>query len=266
MRLCLFAVVALSALASAAEKQPFERYQSIIDRQMFGRPPRGFDPDKMPSEVSRTSDKELTAEQEKLQSALHFSVINVTEAGEVEVGFTDNSDPKAPAHYFLKVGESQNGWEVVEADPENATMTVVKDDIEVSLSLGDNSANGGGTTSAKGASSVPSPSAPSSSSAPSVAEGPRSPGLLGGIQSLRGRRQQRMEQLAKERAEQKAADDAKAAAEKEEREAREAEAKAEREANREQLRALQEELRRSREQREQQHDNGNEGNETDDAQ
>ncbi|MBR2838340.1 MAG: hypothetical protein IKE55_06145, partial [Kiritimatiellae bacterium] len=146
--------LALSALAAQAGKQPLSRYQSIIDRQMFGELPAGFDPTKMPSEVARSSGKqgqELTKEQEKLQSAIHFSAINVTPDGATAVGFTDNSNPKTPVHYYLKVGETRDGWKVTEADAKAATMTIEKGDIEVSLSLGGNSGKGGGTTAKAGA-------------------------------------------------------------------------------------------------------------------
>ena len=139
--------IALATDASA-ERQPYERYQSIVNRQMFGPLPVGFDPTKSPSEVSKSgsaAEKELTKEQEKVKSAIRFSVINVTPQGETAIGFTDNSDPKAPVHYYLKEGESRGGWTVKEADAKTATMTIAKDGIEVSLSLGGDSAKDGKT-------------------------------------------------------------------------------------------------------------------------
>jgi hypothetical protein len=152
MRLALtFAALLLLASAASAEHQPYDRYQSIVDRQMFGRPPAGFDPTKPASMVQKGEGKETTKEQEAIKSAIHFSVINLTPDGATAVGFTDNSDSKQPVHYYLKVGEEKNGWKVVDADPVKATMTVVKGEVEVSLSLGDNSAKGGGTTAAKDA-------------------------------------------------------------------------------------------------------------------
>ena len=51
--LLLPAILSAAALV-AAERQPISRYQSIIDRQMFGALPPDFDPTKMPSEVQRT--------------------------------------------------------------------------------------------------------------------------------------------------------------------------------------------------------------------
>ena len=233
------AFLSVSALVTAfAEKQPIERYQSIIDRQMFGPLPKDFDPTKMPSEVSRSSssaeEKELTQEQAQLQSAVHFSVINVDRDGKPVVGFTDNSDPKAPVHYYMHVGETQNGWLVKEANPEDATMTIAKGEVEVSLKLGDNSGKGGGKTSAAGAAAKP-------------AAGPRG-GLLGGTLGARRamRRQAEQAEVQKreaEQAEKEAARQAQAEQEKAEREA-------ERAQQRQQLMAIQEELRKAREEKE----------------
>lgn len=132
-------------LTVMAERQPFDRYQSIVDRQMFGAPPPGFDPTKMPSEVQKgLSEKELTQEQEKIRSAIRFSVINVDSDGRVEVGFTDNSDPQNVYHYFIKEGETAGGWTVEKADADNATMTISKDGISLDMALGDDSAGGAG--------------------------------------------------------------------------------------------------------------------------
>lgn len=255
-RQAVLAMLAVVPVVAMAEKRQIERYQPIIDRQMFGPLPPDFDPDKMPSEVSRGSssaaEKELTKEQEQLQSAVHFSVINIDRDGKPVVGFTDNSDPKAPVHYYMRVGESQNGWLVKEADPEKATMTIVKGEVEVALTLGDNSAKGGGKTSAANA------SASGASRTPFGARG----GLLGG--TLRARRAAR-EQAKQEAAQKSAAE----AAEKEAaRQAQVAQEKAEREAEREQQRqqllAIQEELRKAREDKERAaEENGNGNNDAD---
>ena len=137
-RPALLVVAACACLAASAERQPVERYQSIIDRQMFGQPPPNFDPTVPPGLVQKGSseEKELTREQEAVKSSIHFSAINVTPSGDVAVGFTDNSDSKMPIHYYLKVGEVRNGWKVLEADPVKATMKIAKGDIEVELDLG----------------------------------------------------------------------------------------------------------------------------------
>ena len=243
MKIVLLGAFALTvAFAGFAEKQPISRYQSIIDRQMFGPLPPGFDPTKSPNEVQKTSGKEekqLTQEQEKLQSSIHFSVINVTPEGATAVGFTDNSDPKAPVHYYLKVGEKRNGWEVKEADANKASMTIAKGDIEVSLTLGGNSAKDGGTSRAGG--TAPAATVPGTTRRPGMLGG----GLLGG--SLRARRLQRQQaaeaDAAKQREEQAAKDAERQAQAEQEKQQREAE----RAEQRQQLLAIQEELKRVRE-------------------
>lgn len=239
---CLF--VALTVLPAWAEKQPIERYQSIIDRQMFGPLPPGFDPTKSPNEVQKMSgkdEKQLTQEQEKLKSSIHFSVINVTPDGATAIGFTDNSNPKAAKHYYLKVGESCDGWTVKEANAEDAKMTIAKDDIEVSLSLGGNSAKDEGTTRSGGA----------AASATAENAGARRPGFLGGRLfgggSLRSkylrRKQEELAVAAKqeEEAEAKEAErQARAEQEKQQREAERAE-------QRQQFQAMFEEVKKMRE-------------------
>lgn len=231
----LLLAIASVAASAVAERQPFSRYQTILDRQMFGELPADFDPTKMPSEVQRTSSKqgqELTKEQEKLQSSIHFSAINVTPEGATAVGFTDNSNPKTPVHYYLKVGETRDGWKVLQADAKTATMTIAKGDIEVSLSIGGNSGKGGGQTKARTAEAGESGS--------------------GMLRTLRGRRALREKREAdairKMREEQEEKEAAAAARAEEDKAQREAE----REEQRKQLMAIQEELRKAREEKAQQ--------------
>lgn len=231
MKRILLALLLSASVVASAEKQPFDRYQSVVDRQMFGPLPPGFDPTARPSDVRNSSatERELSQEQEKLKSAIRFSAIDVRPSGEVSVGFSDNSDPKSPKIYFLKVGETRDGWTVKEADAEAATMTIVKDGVEVSLALGGDSGKGNGTTArAGGAEQRPAP--------------------LSGL-SLRARRRQRQQADAAEQAKAAAA-----AAEREaERQAQAEQEKQQREAERaeqrQQLLAIQEELKRVREAR-----------------
>jgi hypothetical protein len=146
MKLIFLTIVFSIAMSLQAEKFPIERYRSVIDRQMFGDLPPDFDPTKLPSEVKRSSAgaAELSQEQEQLMKAVHFSAINVSADGEIEVGFSDLTDNSMPEHYFLKVGESSGGWKVESADAEKATVTLVKDGIVLDLSLGDKSAQAAG--------------------------------------------------------------------------------------------------------------------------
>lgn len=262
-RKCVAGAAALFAtLMLFAERQPYERYQSIVDRQMFGAPPPGFDPTKPPSEVSkadaREAEAQLTKEQEQIRSAIHFSVINVTPSGETAVGFTDNGDSKNPVHYYLKVGEQRNGWLVKEADPVKATMTIAKGEVEVSLSIGGNSAKGGAVAKSA-ATGAPTATA---SILPAPANDAAKPGVLvnrlqsgngNQLNSLRSRRlmreQQRQQEAAAREAEQAAAEER-----RREDEARREEERLQREAEREEQRAqlqqIKDELRKAREERE----------------
>ena len=247
---------ALFCLAAVAERQPIDRYQSIIDRQMFGQPPPNFDPTIPPSQVQKGSvseEKELTREQEAVRSAIHFSAINVTPSGDVAVGFTDNSDNKLPIHYYLKVGEERNGWKVLEADAVKAKMKIAKGDIEVELDLGANSGKGGGATSRIGAMAAGNAVAGRrlfGGGKRLAGEGgqPR-PDMMGA--SLRERRalreQARQEEIAKEKElEEKRRAEAAAKEEEKEKE-REAQRQAEKEEQRQALQLLKDELKAQRE-------------------
>jgi len=240
MKSLLFLTLTLVCLGALAEKQPIERYQSVIDRQMFGPLPPGFDPTKRPSEVQKSSvtERELTQEQEKLKSSIQFSAIDVRPSGEVAVGFSDNTDPKAPRIYFLKVGESRDGWTVKEADAQSATMTIVKDDVEVSLTLGgDSSKDAGATARAGGAAQTPRAAG---------GAGAASRGLFAG-NSLRARRQQRRKEEAAAQAQAAADAEAKEAERQAQAEQEKQQREAERAEQRQQLLAIQEELKRVRE-------------------
>ena len=252
-RPALLVVAACACLAASAERQPVERYQSIIDRQMFGQPPPNFDPTVPPGLVQKGSseEKELTREQEAVKSSIHFSAINVTPSGDVAVGFTDNSDSKMPIHYYLKVNEVRNGWKVLEADPVKATMKIAKGDIEVELDLGANSAKGGGAASRRGVASN-APGADLRSRRLGLrrqdAENDSPRGVGGSLRERRALREQaRQEELAKER-ELEAKRRAEAAAKEEEKEKeREAQRQAEREEQRRELQLLKDELKAQRE-------------------
>lgn len=229
MKLTIAIFVAIAATLACFAKQPFERYQSILDRQMFGLPPDGFDPNKSPNDPSIRAakpgkeEKELAAEQQKLKSAIHFSVINLMPDGTTAVGFSDNSNPKEPKHYYLRVGESRDGWLVKEANAKTASMVIVKNDLEVALTIGDNSAKGGGKTTNVSAAKT------------------RPPMLSNSLMSRRRMRRQREEDFRKQ---QEAIDAAKEAERAARAQKDREEAAAERAAQHEELMNLREEIRR----------------------
>ena len=108
----------LSAVSLPAERLPFERDQTIVDRQMFGMPPPGFDPTRPPSEVSKSdaqaSEAQLTKEQEQVKSSVHFSAITVTPSGETGVGFGNSMQkqlylPENHTDFIFAIGAEEWG-------------------------------------------------------------------------------------------------------------------------------------------------------------
>ncbi len=229
-----------------AEKQPLSRYQSVIDRHPFGRPPAGFDPNKMASEVSKTdhsaANQPLTMEQEEIQRVINFSILNVESGGIIMVGFADKSNAKMPKHYYLAVGESQDGWLVKACDPSTETMTLEKDGVEVSFTLGSNTPTA--------------PTAAAPTAKPMILSNKAAaPAPAQATSSYRSRRERRAaeEAAAKAEAEKKEQERKQLAEEKAAKEAAEKEAReAEREAQRQQLMAIQDELRKAREEKKRQ--------------
>ena len=263
--------------ADAAEKDRpstdagFERYRTIIDRKPFGPEPANFDPDAPGSRggaaggggaVDPAAQEAMKAQEEqKIIASVRVSALNVTPSGKIAVGFTDAS--KQPSGtYYLKVGETRDGWTVKAADARAMKVTLEKDGVEATLGLGEGSADGGKdggkVKTVEGAAVRPPvgrlaragllrPVALSASAPPGASAAPG-----GSIASLRARRAQKeAEAEARRKA---AAEQAQAAAEqaqaKREKAAAEREKAAdEREQQLQQLQQIQEELRRNREER-----------------
>lgn len=254
------AVVALTAA------QPFERYRTIIDRKPFGPEPVNFNPEAAPGSVDANSpagemtEEQRTVEEQQLAATVRVSMINITPAGAVAVGFTDTS-ASPPENHYIVVGRTQNGWTVKNADPSTESVTLEKGGVEVTVKLGETS-GGGKSKIAKGASANRPMTLQSDSSTPGAQASAAALPMrrLGALARLR---QQRAERQAKElaaaekkkeaeiaAAEERAEREAQEAEEKrlrEEREAREAEERAQ---QREALRQIQEQLRKEREARE----------------
>ena len=256
--------------ADAAEKDRpstdagFERYRTIIDRKPFGPEPANFDPDAPGSRggaaggggaVDPAAQETMKAQEEqKIIASVRVSALNVTPSGKIAVGFTDAS--KQPSGtYYLKVGETRDGWTVKAADARAMKVTLEKDGVEATLGLGEGSADGGKdggkVKTVAGAAVRPPvgrlaragllrPVALSASAPPGASAAPG-----GSIASLRARRAQKEAEAEAQRkaaAEQARADREKAEAEREK-------AAAEREQQLQQLQQIQEELRRNREER-----------------
>lgn len=256
-------ILVAAAFRAFADGQPFERYQTIIDRKPFGPEPANFDPEAVPGTASsgvagggELTPEQRSAEAQQLAAKVRVSVLNVTPSGVIKVGFTDSS-ANPVENYYLKVGASQNGWTVKSADPATESVTLAKDGVEVTMKLGE-------SVGGKGA------NAPSSKrrgllgrsngvqtlqSAQPVALSaePAQDRAVGGLARLR---QMRMAARAKEQADaaKRREEAAAAEAERKEREANEAaerqRAEEERAQQREALLQIQEQLRKQREERE----------------
>ncbi len=267
-------VNAAEAGADSTEDSGFARYRTITDRMPFGPEPVGFDPESPGrggggaaggAGGELTPDQLLAQQSEEAQriiSAVRVSVLNVTPSGKIAVGFTDNSR-QPPSNYYLKVGESRDGWSVKEADAAAQTGTLSKGGVDAELKLGEGSdGKSGGKGVAKAGAArpaargrqlprggLPGHAIAEATSNPDAEEKEEPPPTGGNaLAQLRERARQK-------RAAAKAEEDERArqvAEERRQREQQQRQAAEEREQQREALLQIQEELRRQREQREQQ--------------
>lgn len=263
----------------AAVVPGFERFKTIMDRNPFGRPPPGFDPDAPGGAVDVRGGAEGSADaaaaaeasvvEQQIISSVRVSMLNVTPSGKINVGFTDSS-VQPPRNYLMEVGEKREGceWQVVEADPEKLTVKLSKEGVEATLKLGGGSGapsdakkEGEEVAKAPGAGPVPGSGMrpgmpmlgmrrPPMAGAAAGAPGGATEGMSG-LDIARARRQERIKQMQVEAEQQRqAAEQAKREREQERREREQA--AEERKAQLAQLMQIQEELRRQREEKEKQ--------------
>jgi hypothetical protein len=124
---------------SAEEKRlytsaPFENYQIILDRMPFGRPPPAQS--EMPLTPEEAAAQKAAAEEEKnLAKNVVLTCINMTPGGQIAVGFSVNVD-KSASNYYLRSGESQDGWSILAANYGAETATLKKGSVVITLQLG----------------------------------------------------------------------------------------------------------------------------------
>ena len=242
----------------------FERFKTILDRMPFGRPPPGFDPDspggsgesrRGADDAADASEVEPSEVEQQILSSVRVSILNVTPAGKIVVGFTDSSVQPAK-NYLMEVGEKreQCEWQVVEADPETRQVKLSKDGVAATLRLGGGSAPVEGKQEKEGEEGGKAVARPGMFrgrphavvSGGGASEGEE--GKMTGLDIARARRQRNLQMLQAEREQQRqAAEQAKQEREqaKHEREL----AAEERKAQLSQLMQIQEELRRQREEK-----------------
>ncbi|NLF85799.1 MAG: hypothetical protein GX571_06805 [Lentisphaerae bacterium] len=117
---------------------PFSRYEIIIDRKPFGTPPPAA---AAPAAVDNAAVQQAQEEQ-KLARQINMVAVNKTPAGKTAVGFIDKSE-KPERNYYINVGETVNGFTVVEASYEDETATLRKDEVTITLKLGQGLVKGG---------------------------------------------------------------------------------------------------------------------------
>ena len=271
-KLVLMAVVPLLAMGQSepsedeavpggsAPDEGFTPYQTILERMPFGPLPPNFNPDAPPGSASAASGADggagevvQTEEEQQIVASVRVSVLNMTPAGAVAVGFTDSS-VQPPKHYYLKVGDKSDIWEVKDADPAEQTVVLVKNGVEATLKVGEGTPDGKGAKAGKAGGGMLARNRPMAGRmAAGGGDGQwqdaraRHPS---GLALLRDRRRRSLEDMKAEDARREAAA---AQARKDADQARKdaAQAAAEREQQREALLQIQEELRRQREEREQ---------------
>ena len=272
-KLVLMAVVPLLAMgqsepsedeaapAGSAPDEGFTPYQTILERMPFGPLPPNFNPDAPPGSASAPGGADggagevvQTEEEQQIVASVRVSVLNRTPAGAVAVGFTDSS-VQPPKHYYLKVGDKSDIWEVKDADPAEQTVVLVKNGVEATLKVGEGAPDGKGAKVGKAGGGMLARNRPPMAGRMAAGGGdgqgqdararPQS-----GLALLRDRRRRSLEDMKAEDARREAAADQ---ARKDADQARQAaaQAAAEREQQREALLQIQEELRRQREEREQ---------------
>ena len=261
---------AAETVAQASDDAGFARYRTILDRMPFGPEPENFNPDDPSSGdvgaggaagAAAADAAAKSAEERQILASVRVSALNVTPSGKIAVGFTDGSRQPA-AVYYLKVGESRDGWTVKEAnaDPKEMTVTLERDGVSATLKLGEGT--GGGKAAPGRAVARPavlSPRRPllqSNAGAPVAVPPPldaaAKPSPYAMLRARQARAAQAREEAAKRREEAAAQAKAEQAAEQERLQAERAQQQAEREAMRKQLTQLAEEVKRATEARRQQ--------------
>ncbi len=117
--------ILIGSVTTSAGRQEFSRYLVILDRRPFGEAPQDAGP--------TAGDQ---ADQAGPSFADSLQMCAITAVGEsLRVGFVDTRS-KPPKTYYLFVGESEDGIQVVDADYDAETALLRKSGVERSLAMG----------------------------------------------------------------------------------------------------------------------------------
>lgn len=120
----LLVLVTLAGPAAQARVEEFSRYEVILSRRPFGEPP---------PEVAATVDPKPVQTGPSFADSLKLVALTYSQ-GDVRVGFIETS-MQPPKTYFLFVGESQDGIEVVSASYDDEQVVLRKDGDERTLGM-----------------------------------------------------------------------------------------------------------------------------------
>ena len=140
---------------AAAGQRPFSDYQPIIDRKPFGELVK-ISPAK--SKVEEAAAVEQEKQEQKLARQIDLKAVNITPRGQIAVGFVDKSE-RPPRTYYVKLGDTVAGYTIAYADVDEEIATIEKDDVTISLKLGQGLIKSTNTPSLKTANQAPRPSA-----------------------------------------------------------------------------------------------------------
>ena len=130
-------------LSAAALDDGFAPYQTIVDRNPFGRPPenaacvasadaRGAG---WVDASETTANPEHEKEIERLRASVYVCAVNAPPGAEPVVGFTDTTR-NPPRNYLLAQGQTKDGWRVVSIDAASRHAVLSHEGVSVSLYLG----------------------------------------------------------------------------------------------------------------------------------
>lgn len=146
MKNCLTILTLGVAFAAAAIDDGFKPYQKIPERMPFGRPSSESNPNNPATSLASEDDDavesenpadqaELEAIAENIRATVRVCALNVLPDGKTVVGFTDGTYTPA-RNRLLALGQSADGWTVLEVDVAARSVVLERDGVAVSLTLG----------------------------------------------------------------------------------------------------------------------------------
>lgn len=137
MRPLVLVVTLLSARIWAASLPAFSDYEVILLKKPFGdlgsySKVATFDASQRDAEIQEAQEKK---EIQNLARQISLVAIIRTPKGDIAVGLVDRAE-KVAKSFYLRIGESDGGWTIKEADFAEETATIEKGGLSFTLKLG----------------------------------------------------------------------------------------------------------------------------------